>query len=71
MSSIKGKIVKISESGKTAVLIVRDFMNSIPVYIPNNKYVIEQEVSFNDVNIVDWVDHTTKDGIQLKTLSSL
>jgi hypothetical protein len=71
MGLIKGKIAKISESGKTAILVVRDFMNSIPVYVPNDEYEVGQEVVFNNVSIVDWTDHATKDGIQLKTLSSL
>ena len=57
---------------KMVIVMVRDNEFSaqlIPVYIPNNNYKIDQEISIPlELKIVDWVGHFTKDNIQLKTI---
>jgi hypothetical protein len=69
---MNGIVAKISESGKTAVVMVKTSpfsMNRTPVYIPNQNYKPKQELQLpQDAKIVDWVGHSTKDGIPLKTL---
>lgn len=69
---MKAIVAKISESGKSACVMLRtsEFsMQRTPVYIPNNGYEVKQEIELpNNLKIVDWADRTTKDGVPLKTL---
>lgn len=66
-------VAKISTSGKSACVMLKTSkhsMESIPVYVTNFGYAPKQELEFSDdLKIVDWKDHATKDGIPLKTLS--
>lgn len=66
-------VVKISESGKSALIMVQTnpfSMNRTPVYIPNNNYKLQDVVVLPEgVQIVDWEGHATKDGIPLKTVN--
>lgn len=70
---MKITIAKISTSGKTACGMIRTCewsMNAQPVYIPNNGYAKGDVIEVpDDVRIIEWVGHATKDGIPLMTLS--
>jgi len=70
---MKATVAKISESGKSACVMLQDnpfSMDRIPVYIPNNKYTVKQEIEIPDnLFVVTWGDRTTEEGIPLKTLS--
>lgn len=69
---MKAFVAKISESGKSACVMLRTSkfsMELTPVYIPNDNYKVKQEVEIpDDLKVINWGDRTTKEGIPLKTL---
>lgn len=69
---MNGIVAKISESGKTACIMVQTSpfsMERTPVYIPNNNYKVKDAVAIPEgLKIADWTGRATKDGIPLKTL---
>lgn len=70
---MKAIVAKISESGKSACVMVQTSpfsMNRTPVYIPNLDYKKGQILELPaNTQIVDWVGRATKDGVALKTVA--
>lgn len=76
---MKAIVAKVSESGKSACVMLRTSPFSLeltPVYIPNeddkgNKlYQPKQVIDIpDDLKVINWGDRTTKTGIPLKTLT--
>ena len=72
---MKAIVAKLSASGKSACVMLttsEHSMNRIPVYVVNtSNYQPKQVIDFPDtLKVVPWTGHTTKDGIQLMTLSA-